>query len=196
METKTYTIYNYSELSDKAKEKAIEWAQNCLREDNYYFEDVQDNWREKLEKFGFSEVKISFTGFWSQGDGASFTGSCDMVKFIRSTKQAGHYSKLLRQVKKGNLEMRGESHRFTHYYRHENTVRGEIEFLYRDDTNLNLINLENELRDCLTEFIRKESKKIYRELESAYESNTSRESAIELIHANEYTFLENGKRSD
>ncbi len=60
--------------------------------------------------------------------------------------------------------------------------------------NLNLINLENELRDCLTEFIRKESKKIYRELESAYESNTSRESAIELIHANEYTFLENGKR--
>lgn len=196
METKTYVVYNYDELSPEAKKKAIEWAQEFLREDNFYFEDVQDTWREKLEKFGFTDVKISFSGFWSQGDGASFTANCDILKFIEATKQKKYYSKLLYQVKKNNLDMYGSSINISRHYCHENTVKGQIDFEYHDDRNLELSKLENELTDCLTDFIRTESKKIYRELESAYYAYTNEESAIDCIQANEYTFLESGKRSD
>lgn len=92
--------------------------------------------------------------------------------------------------------MIGESYRFTRHYSHENTVKGNIEFCYQEDPKNDLSSLENELVESLTEFIRKQSKVIYRELESAYYVYTSRESAIDMIEANEYTFLENGKRSD
>jgi len=196
MQTKTYTVYNYDELSDEAKKKAVEWAQEFLREDNFYFEDVQNDWQEKLKEFGFTDVKISFSGFWSQGDGASFTGKCDILKFIEATKQKKYYSKLLYQVKKENLDMYGESYRIDNHYAHYNTVKGTIDFEYHDARNIDLSKLENELTDSLTEFIHTESKKIYRELESAYEGYTSEESAIDCIQANEYTFLESGKRSD
>ena len=122
MQTKTYNVYNYGELSGKAKEKAIEWAQECLREDNFSYDDVKSEWAEKLESFGFTDIDIAYSGFWSQGDGASFTGKCEVVKFIKATKQSKYYAKLLYQAKKGNLDMSGESYRFTHHYSHENTV--------------------------------------------------------------------------
>jgi len=95
MQTKTYTVYNYDELSAEAKEKAIEWAQEFLREDDFFYDDVKSEWIEKLESFGFTDVKLAYSGFWSQGDGASFTGKCDMVKFIKATKQSKYYAKLL-----------------------------------------------------------------------------------------------------
>lgn len=196
MQTKTYVIYNYDELSGEAKKKAVEWAQECLREDDFFYDDVSSLWGEKLESFGFTDVKISYSGFWSQGDGASFTGKCNMVDFIKATKQNKHYAKLLYQVKKGNLDMYGSSIRISHHYSHYNTVKGEIEFYYQETPKNDLSSLENELIDSLTDFIRTQSKEIYKELESAYYGYTSEESAIEFIQGNDYTFLENGKRSD
>ena len=50
--------------------------------------DVHDDWHEcviddvkaALECIGFDDVEISFRGFWSQGDGANFTGSYSYAK--------------------------------------------------------------------------------------------------------------------
>lgn len=193
MEVKTYTVYNYDELSPEAKKKAVEWAQERLREDDFYFENIKNQWCEKLEVFGFTDVSIAFTGFWSQGDGASFTGKCDMVKFIRATKQAKKYSKVLYHIENGNLDLSGESYRISHHYCHENTVAGRLDIQWYGSRE---IEMRAELEDSLTDFIRTNSKKIYRELESAYDAQTSEESAIDFLENYEYTFLENGERSD
>ena len=63
--------YSYNELSDKAKQK--------LR-DNYCEHVIEMDFEVEcletiLEEMGFCNVKVSYSGFWSQGDGASFT--CD-----------------------------------------------------------------------------------------------------------------------
>lgn len=75
--------FQLAQLSDEAKENARSW----YREDglNYdWWEYVIDEWKEELKGMGFDNVDISFSGFSSQGDGASFTGNhFDFVKWAR-----------------------------------------------------------------------------------------------------------------
>jgi hypothetical protein len=66
----------YDDLSDRAKEKAREWyTSNGIDYD--WWEDVCDTWKSRLNEMGFGSgpeyVNIGFSGFSSQGDGASFT---------------------------------------------------------------------------------------------------------------------------
>ncbi len=48
--------------------------------DDFWFESSIDSFVEALEFIGFSGVKVGFSGFWSQGDGAHFTGSYSYKK--------------------------------------------------------------------------------------------------------------------
>ncbi len=48
--------------------------------DDCWFESSIDSFVEALEFIGFSDVKVRFSGFWSQGDGAHFTGSYSYKK--------------------------------------------------------------------------------------------------------------------
>jgi len=45
--------------------------------DHDWWDYIYEMWGKALTQIGFDEAKISFSGFWSQGDGASFT--CDYV---------------------------------------------------------------------------------------------------------------------
>lgn len=51
--------------------------------DNWY-EDTYNQFTEEMENLGFSDIKISFSGFYSQGDGASFVGTLDFEEFFRA----------------------------------------------------------------------------------------------------------------
>lgn len=58
--------------------------------DHEWWEFTYDDYKEKLENIGFEDPDFSFSGFSSQGDGASFTcKSIDVVKYIKS-KGAKH----------------------------------------------------------------------------------------------------------
>lgn len=76
MRTETRTIYNFDELpSESAKEKAREWWRNASASDfnaDYCLTDFCAYARHL--GFDVSENDISYSGFWSQGDGASFAG--------------------------------------------------------------------------------------------------------------------------
>lgn len=98
MQTKTYTIYEYDELTDKAKEKAREWYRNvndypllpdCMRETA----------EELLTAAGFKELDIKdvyYSLFHCQGDGAmvEFTGTYtdDTGTYRLTVKHSGRYS--------------------------------------------------------------------------------------------------------
>lgn len=80
-ETIEVTVYKFNELEGRAKEharnKLIEWAT-----DYEWWEDVYAEAKVQGAERGFEIEDIRFSGFWSQGDGASWTGSVDVKQFV------------------------------------------------------------------------------------------------------------------
>ena len=88
--TITKTVYSFKELlalnqegkvTQKSIERAKAWLQEAATDFNWY-SDVLDIWKDALAQIGFEDAEISFSGFWSQGDGASFTATVDLDKLI------------------------------------------------------------------------------------------------------------------
>jgi hypothetical protein len=186
---KTYEIH---ELSKGSKKTAIE---EIKRMDSFSEQDVDLDWvieneTEDLEALGLENVEISFSGFWSQGDGASFTGRVDDIpKFMKAT--GIDTSAILDKA----LEAIPDVYdmyivRIDSRYVHENTVRFEIENI--DDTELILMSgfglgdITIDLNDVLVEidfeakaskWVKGKSREIYDKLEKAYEDEFTDEAA-------------------
>jgi len=65
--------FTFAQLDNRAKEAARTWYREGNFDNNIWSETTLEEWKEALEQMGFSDVEIDFSGFWSQGDGASFT---------------------------------------------------------------------------------------------------------------------------
>lgn len=78
----TITAYKFNELEgnakDRARDKLAEWT-TCYE----WWEHVYAQAKEDGQAKGFNLDDIRFSGFWSQGDGAYWTGHIDMVEFVR-----------------------------------------------------------------------------------------------------------------
>jgi hypothetical protein len=70
----------FKELSE---DRQFEIVENSMGDD--WHESIIEDIKAELEELGISEPDIQFSGFWSQGDGASFT--CDGVDLIRLMKE-------------------------------------------------------------------------------------------------------------
>ena len=220
--TKTITARSYQEtiesitLSSRAKDKARQWMIESATDEGWN-EFTLDEWKTALSQIGFENAEIAFNGFWSQGDGASFTADCDaskLIEFLKSTaapteyvgmdgnyipyvlhqlgwksSQSENFSALKDYV--GSAKVMRSSSR----YFHENTCSFEIE-LFVDGFESNEANAMGELCDkfeSACESLRKElSKAIYKALERDYNYLTEDEHLIELAEANDYLFDENG----
>jgi hypothetical protein len=80
-ETETeQTEFSYKELSAKAQEKARQWFSESL--DYEWWEHTYENAKAGGPERGFEIEDIRFSGFWSQGDGASWTGSVNIKEFL------------------------------------------------------------------------------------------------------------------
>ena len=200
---RTYTI---SELSPEAKKAALEEIKN---RDSFQNRDIDLDWvieneTEDLEALGLENVEISFSGFWSQGDGASFTARVnDIPAFI---KTIGVTDEILPKVLAAFEEVyemrivRTDSRRS-----HENTVRFEIEEI--DDTELIImsgfgigditVDLDETLEEIelvkkASEWVKSKCKEIYRKLEKAYDEEFSDETAEEWADSMGIEFDEEG----
>lgn len=78
--------FQFDELSPDIQEKVL----NDFRETHsermpdWWYEDVIENFESELKNSGLENIVCNFTGFWSQGDGASFTANVrDVEKFLR-----------------------------------------------------------------------------------------------------------------
>lgn len=75
----------YDELEQRAQARARDkWREHLDQNDwDHLSESVIAEWKWLLKNKGFNDVKISWSGFGSQGDGASFTaGSIDFEKYF------------------------------------------------------------------------------------------------------------------
>lgn len=168
--------------------------------DHDWWQSVYDLWVEKLEQVGYNDIEISFSGFYSQGDGASFTGrvsSGDMADFMEKHDLTTRYPHIyaLAQQRYVYLSLNRSSH---HYY-HENTVtaEGEMDTVYEPDDGADLRDValyeiyqkaEQDFDAFIKDFeqiSRDYMQKIYTDLEVDYDYLTSDDAVREALSAND-----------
>lgn len=190
--TKEITLYKYNELSDTAKECVKQWA------DTFEFasESVLEDFEQIAGILGFYDITPRYSGFWSQGDGASFTGRYKYAKGAskairdyapQDTKlhaiadglqalQARHFYKLRAVLTLGSG---------SNYYSHENTVSIEVS---RDDNDAPE-SVQNNFKELARDLMRW----LYKALEREWEHCNSDEYIAEHCTANGYEFTEKGE---
>jgi hypothetical protein len=223
----TKTVYTFRELIAAAEDnetevsqRDVDRARDWLREgatDYDWWEFVYSDWTEALEQVGFTDAKINFSGFWSQGDGASFTSGLDIEKLLtfftvpiepsqavldgepggwlpRVVKECGQTINRRYEWLFLALDyLSGRVTRTSHHYSHENTCDASIDFDFRRMTpELNAV-IDAFQEDV--EALRKDlCKAIYTALEEEYEWRVDDEQLLETSDANEYTFDADGRR--
>ena len=175
---------------------------NVDHDDWYNF--ILDNWYEKLLEHGF-DIKninkkgieyysIAFSGFSSQGDGASFT--CDRIDIERwiKTNNIKKYNRILKLINNNNINYSAEIIRNSRY-NHENSTSVYIDWNYLYSTRKNIDNIDNlleELANDITQHHIELNKEIYNDLNKVFYDLISEEAVKDTLIINEYKFNEEG----
>ena len=175
--TKTYL--NFDELNKEQQQKVIDSFREDVHHDfeDFMANDTYYNFKELLSIIGFVNVTINYSGFCSQGDGASFTGTYfhdDSPENILRAIKSSHLDYILEGTdimeylgKIENCEGVEEVYRVGRYY-HENSI-------YCENESVQLL-------------AREISRTIYEELESQYEYLHTDEYIEERMKNNHYEF--------
>ena len=200
MRTETIEIYTFDELSDESKEKAREWWRKGGLDYDWY-ESTFSDFVSICEILGFDviESNIYFSGFWSQGDGASFTGSYKYSK--GSTNKIREYAPqdtalheiadTLQALQRRNFYgLWGNIERCrSRLYVHESTI--SCSDAYRNSDNYQ--DATSDAQDTLTDCARDLCHWLYASLEREYDWLNSDEQVDESIRCNEYEFTVTGE---
>jgi hypothetical protein len=224
----TKTVYTFRELLDaserneiksRAVERAREWLVQGVHDFNW-FDSVTDTWNEALEQIGFESPDIRFSGFWSQGDGASFTcKSVDIDKlkaFMAATikpntaisgtpenfrpwlvSKAGGKPTDKKYRKLSANYCHAEVERISHHYSHAQTCK----FNCWAETHGEPMQKRDRVEALVADFgkdveqLREDlCRAIYKDLEEEYGYQTSEEQLVDVSNANDYTFDQYGHR--
>lgn len=189
-------VFTFDELTDEAKEKARDWYREGAL-DYEWWDGVYETAKTAGACLGIDVDQIYFRGFWSQGDGACFTGRYSYRKGWRKALKAEFGAEAL-----AKLTTIGEALQAVQrvaFYKLAASVThtgwGSAEYDTTIDVDARdvpdgLPVDEDDVKDALREFMRW----TYRQLESEYDWLTSNEQVDESIRANEYTFTEGGAR--
>lgn len=200
-------IYTFDELSEEAQRKAIERAQESageVYEPDYVYEDFDmiasilgvelETKAVKLYGGGTrQEPVIYYSGFWSQGDGASFEGSYAYAKGSKKAirdhapqdTELHRIADELAEIQRRHFYGVTANVTVSGHYVHSGCMRIGVEFA-RDEYS-------QETDDAVTQLLRDLADWLYIRLRDEYEYQTSEESARENILANEYEFTEDGE---
>lgn len=193
-------VYPFSELRDDVKEVVIQkYRETQLDYDWWDF--VENDWITFLEVYGFDNPKIAFSGFWSQGDGASFT--CDNIDFHNLMDQvlgcddyrwgdAKHFVLCSRAYEANLLSahvLRTDSH-----YSHERTIAISLcdEFNVPSSGANNMSRASEYVEEWLDDKIIELSRRIYADLEKEYEWLSSDEQISETLSEDCFEFTSAG----
>ena len=175
---KQITAYSFSELSPQARKKALDQIETDVLYDH---DDLLQEMTRELEEMGLMDVDIQYSGFWSQGDGLSFTGHVAFPETF--CKQAD--VPCLSGIEIGFV-------RHSTRYSHENTCTTRIDFIQAPESREQQEQV-NLLAESLEIWRIDQCRSMYKRLEQEYEACTSEKAMIEFIEANDYHFLEDGR---
>ncbi len=183
----------YEMWADKLEEMGYDVKETQYRDERKYDPETK-KWGKTGNKKAYTAYNIQFSGFWSQGDGASYTGEIDVQKWIK-TQEPVKYARILKLLEAGCIDVqRSEITRHNHRYVHERSTSVNIEW--------NLPNYENypkieamlqKLEEDIQEQHIQLNREIYWDLEKTYEGLTSDESVADTLIANEYEMTAEGE---
>ena len=209
MRTQTTTIYLFDELSDEAKQTALDGNRSWSVQDFEWWNSSYESFAEAAGLFGLDirqtrkslldgtfryDPTIFFSGFSSQGDGACFEGEYSYKKgALKATKQAFPAdSELLRIVRDLQTLQQRNFYQLTATAKHRGrynysgcmdiTVDRADGKAFSDDDEDSLKQLMRDLADC-----------IYYSLEKEYDYLTSDEAVTESLRANKAELTEDGQ---
>lgn len=190
-------LYSFNELSEEAKQTAIE----NYREGNLYYEwweSIYEDAKTIAALIGIDIDDINFTGFWSQGDGACFTGSYRYVKGGLKALQdhiGNNDNELTRIAEELQAAQRKNFYRvnvsigrgrLSNHYSHSNTMAFDME---NTENRYQAIECEDDIEQALKDF----ADWIYNQLEKEYDYLNSDEGITDTINCNDYEFTVSGK---
>lgn len=209
----TIEAYGFSELSEKAKEKARDgWRAGGL---DYEWRDASYQDFLQIAKILGIEINsrnqtcrstngkdwvdtspcIYFSGFSSQGDGASFEGSYSYAKMVHKKirkyapkdEELHYIADALFEVQKVNGYLLTADSKHSGHYSHSGCMQVRVlkDGDYTDD----------EAEQEVTRLMRRFADWMYEMLEKEYDYITSDEQVDDTISANEYLFTSDGDRS-
>lgn len=156
---------------------------------------IDGKWQNTGKRVSYTEYNIAYTGFWSQGDGASFTGTVDISKWIE-TQAPVEYARIKKLIDSGKIDYSAEIKRDRwHHYVHWNSTSLYIDWNYIGDYKADLSNITkllNKLEADILSHHQDLNREIYSDLEKDYDGQVSDEAVKETLIANEYEFDENG----
>jgi len=186
-------VYQLSELSDSAKQTALQTLAMWATEDSFWYETLIEDAKEIGKIIGIDIDNIYFSGFSSQGDGACFTGSYDYAK--GSCKAIREYAPRdsdlhdiadgLAAIQKPNFYQLSARVEHSGHYSHEYCTAISV--------HLDGYPAPAETYDTVTDLLRDFMRWIYKHLELEYEYCTSEETLTENADAIEYEFTESGE---
>lgn len=214
MEERSYKVYKFDELSDKAKEKAREWYREASQHDEWWDATYEDA-KMCADRLGitfktqtrtainsktharreYQETCLFFSGFSSQGDGACFEGNYGPVEnALEAIKDHAPVDGELHRIGR-NLQIIQDQNgkaviamiKHRGHYNHSGCMDIDVE---RSDGE----ELADGAADAVTQLLRDFADWIYKQLRTEYDWRQADEQVDENIKANDYAFLGDGTR--
>jgi len=215
-ETREITVYTYAELSTQGKAHAMT---TYNQPEDHWYEGITDGFTERGLERGFDIDDVQWSGFGSQGDGASWTGQVDPLLFLQyhlkpDNPDYTRYMILIELIQNGIVARRLEVSRNSHRYNHEQTMVLEREgMLQLEDWSDTILRtgifagaqatplvegicmdvLLDDLLGWATDEARCYAQDIYTALEESHDDYSSEEYFLELCEINEWRFDASGK---
>ena len=168
--------------------------------DHDWWDSVYHEFKLDMQTKGITVDDMNFTGFYSQGDGASFTGRIDMIQFLKEHNLEQEYMGATFFAGQGELWVditRGSS-LYCHEHSVEATLIEDTFNSYDDETRFEVycrmeevLNSEwQKLEEEVNEICRSYMQDLYRKLRDEYEALITKEAIWETIVANDLHVLE------
>jgi len=210
MKTIQLNLYEFAELEEKAREKAIE-ADRYINVDYRWWDVIYDDFIAICQTIGITVDKknIFFRGFYSQGDGSGYVAEINLPELLDSiaTQKWKAYApkleldlavpdidrRVLKLIRDSKLDA---SPQITHPHR---------SYYVKAELNENLPysfhgypQIEKQLdllEDGLIKIAETLNRFLYKSLESEYEYQTADQSVTGALEANDYWFTADGKKA-
>jgi hypothetical protein len=210
MKTIQLNLYEFAELEEKSKEKAIE-ADRYINVDYRWWDVIYDDFAAICQTIGITVDKatIFFRGFYSQGDGSGFVAEIDLpllLDAVVAQKWKDYAPKLeldlaLPEIDRRVLKLIRESKldtapQITHPHRGyyvKAELNGNLPYSFHGypqiEKQLDL------LEDGLIKIAETLNSFLYKSLENEYEYQTAGQAVAGALEAHEYWFTADGKKA-
>ena len=193
----TVKTYSFNELSDEAKQVAFNNNSDINVECWEWYDCTKDEFHTILELIGFYNIDSSFSGFYSQGDGASFSANYRYEKgCLKAVKQHAPNDVELHSIVKGII-----SHQKDNGYLLSCEVSKRGNYCHSNTMHFSWCKNDNIFFDWKNDFVEDELDQLFKELadwyysrlKNEYEYLTSFDVVAEMLDTNEIQFLEDGE---